>query len=158
VTPCKRIGIMYSVWHWPAFRAQKLTRDGGNTPLTMEAVLRSRQETLTGTVDGASQYSDILIKRGMVNRAMNFVWHHTPQVFIDCMLEWCHTVYKITCRSPQRWTRRLTHVILLRTLCASWACRVPGGMLAAECTQADLSMLMRRMAFTASTRGAGWGS
>jgi hypothetical protein len=32
-TPCKRVGIMYSLWHWPAFRATQLMRAANYTPL-----------------------------------------------------------------------------------------------------------------------------
>ena len=48
-TPCKRIGIMYSVWHWPASRATDMMRANGTTPVTVEDVLRSRRETPIGT-------------------------------------------------------------------------------------------------------------
>jgi hypothetical protein len=47
-TPCKRIGIMYSVWHWPASRATDLMRASGRKPVTVEDVLRSRKETPAG--------------------------------------------------------------------------------------------------------------
>lgn len=35
VTPCKRVGIMYSVWHWPAYRATQLIQAAGGTPVTV---------------------------------------------------------------------------------------------------------------------------
>ena len=45
---CKRVGIMYSVWHWPAVRAMDIQRAAGKVPVTVEDVIRSRQETPTG--------------------------------------------------------------------------------------------------------------
>jgi hypothetical protein len=45
---CKRVGIMYSVWHWPALRAMDIQRAAGKVPVTVEDVIRSRQETPTG--------------------------------------------------------------------------------------------------------------
>lgn len=80
MTPCQRVGIMYSLWHWPAARAAQTQAAAGATPLTMEDVLRSRIETPSGAVPGALQYSDILVKPGLEGRAMAFYWHHTPQV------------------------------------------------------------------------------
>lgn len=35
-TPCKRIGMMYSVWHWPASRAMDIQKAAGRTPITVE--------------------------------------------------------------------------------------------------------------------------
>ncbi len=84
MTPCQRVGIMYSLWHWPAARATQLIADGGGTPLTMEGVLRSRLETPTGAVPDAKQFSDILVTPGMEGRAMGFYWHHTPEVRALC--------------------------------------------------------------------------
>ncbi len=45
---CKRVGIMYSVWHWPAVRGMDVQRAAGRVPVTVEDVIRSRQETTTG--------------------------------------------------------------------------------------------------------------
>ncbi len=45
---CKRVGIMYSVWRWPAIRAMDIQRAAGKVPVTVEDVIRSRQETPTG--------------------------------------------------------------------------------------------------------------
>jgi len=39
VTPCKRVGIMYSVWHWPAYRATQLIQAAGGTPVTVRFLL-----------------------------------------------------------------------------------------------------------------------
>jgi hypothetical protein len=45
---CKRVGIMYSVWHWPAVRAMDIQRAAGKVPVTVEDVIRSRKETPRG--------------------------------------------------------------------------------------------------------------
>lgn len=58
MTPCQRVGILYSVWHWPAWRATADVATDGGTYLTVEDVLRSRRETLTGGV--GRHYADIL--------------------------------------------------------------------------------------------------
>jgi len=44
VTPCQRIGILYSPWHWPAYTAQQMIKARGGTPLNMEMILSSRLE------------------------------------------------------------------------------------------------------------------
>ena len=44
VTPCQRVGILYSPWHWPAYTAQQIIEAKGGTPLNMEMILSSRLE------------------------------------------------------------------------------------------------------------------
>lgn len=44
VTPCQRVGIMYAVWHWPAWNAQRVIGTKAGTQLNMEQVLKSRTE------------------------------------------------------------------------------------------------------------------
>ena len=44
VTPCQRVGILYSPWHWPAYTAQQIIAAKGGTPLNMEMILNSRLE------------------------------------------------------------------------------------------------------------------
>ena len=44
MTPCQRVGILYSPWHWPAYTAQQIIEAKGGTPLNMEMILNSRLE------------------------------------------------------------------------------------------------------------------
>ena len=44
MTPCQRVGILYSPWHWPAYTAQQIILAKGGTPLNMEMILSSRLE------------------------------------------------------------------------------------------------------------------
>jgi hypothetical protein len=54
----------------------------------MEDVLVSRTETIYGVSPGAFEYGDMLDKPKQTARAMNFFWHHTPQV-PNCILLRC---------------------------------------------------------------------
>ena len=69
----KRVGIMVSGWHQPALHEAPA---GG--PLTVEAVLRSRQEDLGGTEQGAHELTDAV--------TATYYWHSTPQAGFYCIV------------------------------------------------------------------------
>ena len=54
-TPCQRVGILYSTWHWPAYTAQQIIASHGYTPLNIEMILNSRLE------QGALQYPPLAL-------------------------------------------------------------------------------------------------
>lgn len=86
--PCKRIGMMYSLWHMPAWQAQQgIRQKTGKTPPTVDKVLRSRLETPTGAVSGALNMSNILSIFGptTVRRSLSFHVHQTPQGGFYCI-------------------------------------------------------------------------
>lgn len=76
---------MYSLWHWPAFRATQLLQAANYTALTMETVLQSRAETIYGVTPGAYVYNDMLVTPRQTGPAMNFYLMHTPQVCLSIM-------------------------------------------------------------------------
>ena len=71
VTPCQRVGIMYSPWHWPAYTAQQIIASKGYTPLNVEMILNSRLEL------GAS--FDVSIVHANCCSPHNRCTHSSPQ-------------------------------------------------------------------------------
>ena len=71
-SPCSRVGIMYEAWHLPA------VYQASSPFLTVEDVLRSRQEDVSGTIAGAHALTDALT-------GSEYYWHSTPAGGIYCI-------------------------------------------------------------------------
>jgi len=82
-SPCNRVGIFYSGWHWPAWAATEIGRRLGRRAYSVEDVLRSQTGTIGSKLIGTS--FEKIYNAAQLETSLGFYWHHRPLQNFYCI-------------------------------------------------------------------------
>eukprot|EP00884_Botryococcus_braunii_P020496 jgi/Botrbrau1/712/Bobra.160_2s0035.1 len=81
-SPCPRVGVLFSVWHWPAQYAVNVTAQLNKTFVNVEQVIRSQ------TIPPATPHyylDDVYVRNRLEMVAVGLYWMHKPQSGYSCL-------------------------------------------------------------------------